>query len=305
MYRNDNKVADEMIEDLRDGTYATTKNVIINPLEIKNVLSDSVEENFVEYLKIFKSNESSVKKLPYYLIPIVASLRFLLKEKLETNSFICENNDKIYSLLRHNKKYENQDAKMITNLYYYELESLIASSIGALTFTFLNKSVYRRNNTKDTSSLGFSIKENIKQNKNVERRCDNIYNLMKKYTDRSIRLKYNNEMNNLRRKTDIIENAIQIYAEFRSILIMNTFFLQSLKIMDDLSEFKSFYSMYHYLWEEAYYYMIDFFRINRENNIPFSQLFIANDNKNDDQYNDYINYLEEIYIKMLNVIVAN
>jgi len=300
---NQNEI-DQIEEQSRNGINTILKNVSINPLKNENIFTDSIENNFIKYLDIFKSNELFVKDLPYYLIPIVSCLRFFLKEKLKMNSFIYKTDDKTYSHLINNINYENDNSGVTAQLHYYELEALIASSIAAMSFTFLNRN--NSHNVNDNISTSkFSIINNINQNKNIDGYYDNMYIQLTKYQGRNLQLKSDFSINNLRSNKNLFENVIQIYSEFRSILIMNTYLLQTLKIIDDLPEFKAFYSMYHYQWEEAYYSMVDFFRINRDKSIYFIFDHLYSMKETGEEKENYIKFLENIYSKMLKAIISN
>ncbi|ORX48431.1 hypothetical protein BCR36DRAFT_80971, partial [Piromyces finnis] len=304
--RNNEKDKPVKIEEiLRNNTTLISKNVNIYPYENSNLFNGSIEIIFDEYLRILNSNESCVKKLPYYLIPIVSNLRFLLKEKLKTNNFIYKSNDKAYSNIVNNINHENCDSDKIAKLYHYELEALIASSIIAMTFSFLNIKASNRKINHNISSSISSISENIRQNKNIDGYDNNLYKQFKENRGRSLKLKSNFSIKNFKNKKTLFENAIQIYAEFQSILIMNSYLLQSMSIMDNLPEFQEFFSMYQYQCEEAYYNMIDFFRINRDNKISFIFNHLYTIIGTEKQKEAYLEYLEEIYYIMFNSIIAN
>jgi len=75
----------------------------------------------------------------------------------------------------------------ITKLYYYELEALLASSVAALTFTFLNIS----QNTEEMFKLPqeeitFTINNSITKNNvndNDTRSCHNMYYNLRRNKD--------------------------------------------------------------------------------------------------------------------------
>ncbi|ORX85584.1 PIN domain-like protein [Anaeromyces robustus] len=301
---NGNNQSTYIIEEIcRNNNTSVTEKLIINSSN-DNIFSKSINDRFIEYLTIFNSNLQEVKSLPYYLIPITISLRFLLNEKVKHNSFIYKNNDKFYAHLSNKKK---MNSESITNLYSYELEALLASSIAALSFTYLNISYYlsnkKQSNIKTVTSI-FDIKNNLNEN-NLEKRDwgNNIYNSIKKNKGRCLQLKNYWNIENLNKNQ--LRNGIQIYAEFRNVLIVNSYILQILKLNSDLPEFSSFFSMYHYLWEESFYSMIDFFKISTDKKISFIFNHLYTIDKNEkEKVDSYINYLEEIYIRLLNIIVS-
>jgi len=266
---------------------------------MNNKKFNSIDDNFVEYLNIFESNKQEIKDLPYFLIPIVTSLRFLLNEKLKLNKFVYRNNDKIYSnFINSSNNTINNTSNDIPKLYYYELEALIASSVAALTLTFLNKDNFMNDKTLSAFLMNKSNKESrpnysINHLMNIERR--------------SLELKNSLCFDDLRKNKTQFENSIQIYAEFINVLVFNSYILQTLKITNDFPEFSSFYSMYHYLWEESYYNMVDFFKGSKDKKISliFNQLYSINSNTNKISENNYINNLEEVYSIMLNAILVN
>lgn len=301
----------------REGSEVVKNNIQIHYADPTKLFDSSIDNRFIEYLTILNSNIKEVKTLPHYLIPLAASLRFLLNEKIKSNSFIYNKNDKIYETLSNKINHEDDTytTESITKLYYYELEALLASSIAALTFTFLNIS----QNTEEIFKLpqeeiSFTINNNrIKNNDNGEdnakkinitKSCQNMYYNLRRNKDRSLQLKNKFGMESLQKNRNRLENAIQIYAEFRNILIMNSYLLQTLRLINDRPEFTPFFSMYHYLWEEAFYNMIDFFKIENEKNISFifNHLYQTN-SESEETTKNYINNLENIYYRILDVIV--
>ncbi|OUM68409.1 hypothetical protein PIROE2DRAFT_58076 [Piromyces sp. E2] len=196
---NQRETIPQIEELLRNGSTLVVKNVTINSSNNENIFSNSYESNFAEYLNIFKSNEPLVKNMPYYLIPVVSCLRFLLKEKLKMNSFVYKSNDKTYSHLKNNNiNHKNNNSSVITKLYNYELEALIASSVAAMSFTFLNQ--FPSQNSKDNiPSSEFSIKNNINQNQNENGYYDNMYIQMKKNQTRKLQLKNDFSIKNLKK----------------------------------------------------------------------------------------------------------
>jgi len=292
-------------EIIRSGSVCTVKNILIpSTYAVENIFTGSIEYIINEYLNIFQSNTPLINALPYYLIPMTTSLRYLLIEKLNFNSFIFKDNDKLYThLINRNKNSET--ASPITKLYHYELEALLASCIAALTFTFLNKSscsfIEKDKQTIAESTPDFqSIKNNIKKYGPILDFNSNMYDNLRNNKDRSLQLKSHFDLENLQKNKNQFENAIQIYAEFRNILIMNSYILQVL----NLKEFSSFYSMYHYQWEEAFYSMVYFFKIAKDNQISFIFNHLFSVNPSDEKTEIFINYLQDHYLKALNAIIT-
>jgi len=70
-------------------------------------------------------------------------------------------------------------------------------------------------------------------------------------------------------------------------------------------------SMHHYIWEESFYSMIKWFKTTSQNkNHTFSYIlnqvfFVDNFNQkfNSDKSNNYIDYLQNIYITVFNAIL--
>jgi len=308
---NRQTINDTIEEICRTGSDVSSKPIGITPIK-RNIFDYSINTIFDLYLTLFGSKERKVKALSYYLIPVVTSLRYLLRKKIDNELFVSGN---IY--------YYYISKKSTTKLYYYELKALIASSVAALTLTYLNKSSPYLNNMKrildsfsslslnsssssSSSSSSITIEDNIRKtddNINPRDSYNNIHNHMKSEDGkRSLQLKNYQAITNLQRNNTFqFKNAIQIYAEFRNVLIMNSYMLQILKITETLPSFWSFYSMYHYIWEGAYYSMIESFRNNI--NISFSSiinnLFYVDDSANS---NNYINELEKTYSKILDVM---
>jgi len=299
----------EKIEEIgRTNSSVDSKEVSISP-SYQYVFDNSNNDMFIYYLTLFKSNKNEVKALPYYLIPVVASLRYLLKKKVKENLFKNENSDQIYT---------SNMASTSTKLYYYELKALLASSIAALTMTYLNiSSPYLDESQRLLDSLlslslnsssnanNLTLEENIQKHDqmiNDSNNYNNLYNNMKPRGKRSLKLKDYEEIKKLQKNSNQFKNAIHIYAEFNNILIMNSYMLQVLKLTEKFPSLSSFYSMYPYLWEGAYYSMIESFKCNNKKvSSIFRSLFNIEFNTNSD---NYVNELEKIYSKMLNAILA-
>jgi len=312
-------------EIVRNDSVCSVKNIPVTfSYTFENISPDSVENCFNEYLNMFKSNTPLINALPYYLIPVTASLRYLLIEKLNINHFIFKDNDKLYSHLINatttvtktipttttitsttTTTSNSEKLSQTPKLYYYELEALLASCIAALTFTFLNKlplavEIVKQDGVELTlNSNTNNIKDNIKKYSTFNI-YHNMYDNLKKNKDRTLQLKSHFNMENLQKNKNQFENAIQIYAEFQNILIMNSYILQTLNLKD----FASFYSMYHFLWEEAFYSMVYFFKISKNKQISFIFNHLFNVNSPDENNKNFINYLEDTYLKVLNAIVT-
>jgi len=85
-------------EIIREGSMVGKKNIEIRYTGPHKLFDSPVDKRFIEYLTILNSNVKEVKILPYYLIPLTVSLRFLLNEKLKSNSFIYKKMIKFMSL---------------------------------------------------------------------------------------------------------------------------------------------------------------------------------------------------------------
>jgi hypothetical protein len=295
----------------------------------------SVERNYKQYLKIFDSNIEIVKKLPYYLIPVVASLRYLLKDKIEKKLFAYAEDDETYRHLPNASNYPVSYSQ--SKLNYYELEALIASSIAALTFTYLNKSSpYLKDNHEDTqeylinslshlslnststsfsstsiSSSNLTIENNIQINDQKIHQTppfNNIYTAMTfngNESGRYLILKNNRHLEALQNRSSSFKNAIHIYAEFKNTLIVNSYILQVLKLTENLTSFSSFYSMYCYIWEGAYYNMVDLFRRSTNNRAKITSIFkYLFNGRNMENTDNYMRKLGQIYKEMLKAIVS-
>ena len=188
----------------------------------------------------------------------------------------------------------------------------MASCIGALTFTYLHVNSFSKlkmdtiENQSLNSSTNYSIQKNIKQ---YDMDCQNLYNNLRYNEERSLQLKKQWEIECME---DIqqLENSIQIYAEYINIISLNTYSMEVLKLssINELPEFKSFSSMYHYQWEEAFHCLVNPMKTSKErNNIEsiFNEFFTVTPmNQDTFSSNDYINYLSKLYHKMFNIIVS-
>jgi len=352
----------------------TTHDLEINTKEVDDISLNTTDERFSRYLSLFKCSIDDVKDLPYYLIPCLISLRYLICKKIKTNSFIFNKNDSLYSHLvkylpnlpnneinnsvETNEKDEinifttdddddnndndddnnnndddnidddvgvkdskelnkndidkaSKDSNKIvlpTVLHYYEFEALLASCIAALTFTYLHTNSYSvlKEKTADPEhsiTSKYSIETNIKEN---DIGCHNLYDNLRYNQTRSLQLKKRWTIDQME-NTDQYENAIQIFSEYVNILNTNTNAMQSLKLSIDFPEFKSFTSMYHYQWEESFHCMVNPIKNSEERNISliFNDLFKVNHFNNNVNNVEYINYLSNLYTKMLNTIVLN
>ena len=255
--------------------YEMTPFIINIEINKDDFIPSDKKERFYLYLKIFYSNKWSIKKLPYYLIPLASSLRYYLNMKKQSNQYISFSSSKTNP--------------SINDIYNYEFEALIASSIAALTLTFLNYNVYIKNNrnlleTKTIDIDNYLINEQRLEFK-AKRKTDKFYYKLLKNERRNYQLK---------RET-------QILAEYRNILSMNSNFLQILKITDDFPELQRVSTMHHYIWEEAFHEIIYYFKKydnpSVENIITsFLDLFYI-DKISDYKYSEY-----KEYIKHLNLI---
>ncbi|ORY67901.1 hypothetical protein LY90DRAFT_667745 [Neocallimastix californiae] len=219
------------------------------------------EKRLELYLEIFDSNIPDIKKLDKsdkFLIPLVSSLRYYYKY------------------------YNNQKNKISSKLF---IEELIASSIAALTLTYLNINCYKNN--KDTSSLinknRLEIKEHLKLTP------QKIFRLMKKDVDNS----------RFKRET-------QILAEFRNVLAINSNIMQILKLTDD-TEYRNISTMHHYIWEQAFDRIIfekKKIQYNKHINIQdlFKNLFYIDKFKIEEKY---LEYLDEKYNLVKKLILNN
>ncbi|KAL6595927.1 hypothetical protein U3516DRAFT_849441, partial [Neocallimastix sp. 'constans'] len=272
------------------------------------------ESRFEKYLTLFNSNLQNIKELPYYLIPVVVVLRYYIRYKSKINVFKYNKEDHLYSEINKNvvndeKRKDNgvegdkiSESEPHTLLHSYELEALLASCISALTFSFLNKNNYssftkeiNENENDDRENSFHSIKNNIKSNY-ID--CDNLYMVLINNETRSLQLKKEWTFHAME-SVDELKNAIQIFAEFTSLLFVSSSLLQILRINHDFPEFKPFYSMYHYLWEEAFNCFIKPIKNSKNIKSVFNEIFKPDNN------DDYMNYLEELYTKLLNIIVSN
>jgi len=233
-----------------------------------------IDKRFNLYLDIFDCNTKYIKSLPYYLIPLVTSLRYYLNEKMKKNHFIPINdiNDLNSNIT-------------IDKIYDFEFDALVASSIAALTLTYLNINVDQNNKTvlfKNRQRLELQRKLNKNQ----------ILELMK---DQSSNFRF-------KRQT-------QFLAEFRNVLTINSNIMQILKLTDDHPELQNIVTMHHYIWEEAYHRIV--YQINKKfinhsvSNITtlFKNLFyIDGINIKDEKFNSYMVNLNKNYHWVLNTV---
>jgi len=306
----------EIEEVSRDGFELNSIKVKINPI-YQNIFDFPNEDIFNKYyLNNFESNTDNVKSLPYYLIPVASSLRYLLKKKVEENLFVYKKDDQLYNHLPNAS--ESMISSTQTALHYYEFEALLASSIAALTLTYLSVSSAYIDDIKSLNSLSllsldsndkFTIEDNIQRNDQMldqNGNYNNMYSHMRLRNKRSLELKNNEAIEILQKNSIKFKNAIHIFSEFSNILIMNSYMLQVLKLIEKLPSFSSFYSMYSYVWEGAYYSMIESFEIDNNKMVSsiFRNLFNVNGLNNSEKDN-YINKLEKIYLRMLNAILES
>jgi len=313
--------------------------VIENPINISISLNEPlpiyIEDRFDLYLNVYKSNIKPIKKLPYYLIPVATCLRSFLITKIKSNSFVYQkekdNGKSIYNNIvnnfsnnrnKKNKKLSPPSSDISnasTQLHDYEFEALLASCIAALTLTFLHKRVYNRYlNPKTANKKKYQskkhnhdvhlIKSNIYSNNFIG--CNNSYDNIKYHKNRSLFLKDHWCIQDVHNHKNEFENAVQIYAEFLSLLISNSNTMQVLNIGNDFSELLSLYSMYHYIWKEAYYSMLkkkDLFKYKNNNKeyyifYVFKEIFKFNEEKVED--GNYFMFLEDNYDKIIKSILT-
>ncbi|ORX80719.1 PIN domain-like protein [Anaeromyces robustus] len=330
---NDNTKQNFTINEFIRKENSIIKNTVDIIIDINKPLPESIESRFCIYLTTYKSNILPIKKLPYYLIPITSCLRYYLINKIKCNAFIYDkdngkekNKKNIYSNIVNNNsknhKKNNKSHSNITILHDYEFETLLASCVAALTLTYLHKRVYNKitnatinnkkkdkNNQKNNQKKAFnlSIKNNIKKN-NIG--CHNIYDNIKYHKNRSLFLKEHWCIQDIHDHKIEFENAVQIYAEFLSLLITNSQTMQVLNLGHDLPEMITLYSMYHYLWKDAFYSMIKkkhLFKYPKDKKIyyiffVFKSLFKFNEKNSETE--KYLTYLEEIYSEMINSILS-
>jgi len=248
-----------------------------------------INERIDLYLKKFNSNISSIKSLPYYLIPLASSLYYYLNEKKRSNQYI--------STFNIDQKIKSTSS--VNEIFDYEFEALVASSIAALTLTFLNiKSFNPFNSFKKNNFDNYDIDINIilkEQRLELQEKLnkDKIFDYMM------------NGSSNIQFKRNT-----QILAEFRNVLIINSNIMQILKLTDDLPEFQWLSTMHHYIWEEAYHAIV--LKIKDENkqsinNIKslFKELFYIHKVNDKKLFNSYIYYLNKNYCMVISSIIHN
>ncbi|OUM58023.1 hypothetical protein PIROE2DRAFT_16818 [Piromyces sp. E2] len=286
--------------------------------------SDFSQREVDIWIDVFHSDIPVIKNLPFYLIPITSILRFFLIEKVKYNLFVWDDNDDTYlNFIKYHNKYDNINSSekkgIISNpnhnatkkseeeekekepktlLYWYEFESLVASCVAALTISFLNKRVYSSPKEKNNSSFTPSHnRDSIFKNETHSRDCKNTFYCLNRYNGRSLQLRTPWGIENYQQDLELYNNAVQIYAEFCSIVFLNTNFLQILKIMETQSEYSTFLSMYQYMWEESFYSMISEFKtfssIQNNKNISFiyNKVFLLDKSSSEFNTNQTINYL--------------
>ncbi|OUM66216.1 hypothetical protein PIROE2DRAFT_6658 [Piromyces sp. E2] len=185
------------------------------------------------------------------------------------NEILNDNNDKNDKDKNDSNKHYEEEPK--TALYWYEFESLVASCIAALTFSFLNKRCYPFQREKNSSFTTTSDRNN----KNYKD-CQSMFYTLNHHNRRSLQLKTTWGIENFQQDLELYNNAIQIYAEFCNIVFLNSNFLQTLRIMETQREYSTFLSMYHYMWEESFYSMINEFKKFSPNRNSHNISFIFN-----------------------------
>jgi len=274
--------------------YQYIHRIIPNRIEITinkmDCIPFDIDERFNLYLNKFNSDIPSIKSLPYYLIPLVSSLRYYLNEKKRLKQYITTSSN-------------DQKIKLtcsVNEIFDYEFEALVASSIAALTLTFLNIKSFKSNN-HNLSKIYNSLDENINDNSNHN--IDFLLNKQRLELKDNEKLNKNKILNYVKNESSNIQlkRNTQILAEFRNVLTINSNIMQILKLTDDHQEFQWLSTMHHYVYEEAYHAII--FQIKddnkpRINNIKnlFKNLFFINGLKNDNEnFISYIFYLDKIY----------
>lgn len=256
--------------------------------------NDSIDNNFIIYLNLFQSNVDKIKSLPYYLEPLSSSLRYFLQQKSSNKLFVYESNDPFYRHLP--KAVDSEDSNV--KLHSYEFEAILATCVATLAYYgYLSTSSCLSNNTLPYPT----IRQNIDDNKLP---FSNVYLAVINNKDRGLTLRNNANIKNLQRNREQFKNAVHIYAEFTNVLIMNSYLLQTLKLNQDIPEFSPFFSMYSYVWEAAYYSLVDHlrdFKVSKNKRISFifNQLFDINDSNTE----AYLKYLDSVYSRMLDAIV--
>ena len=348
------------------------KKVVGKPIEIsmnrRVQIPKPLEERMSIYLKNFFSNNKRMRSLPYYLVPLATTLRYYLISKIKSFSYINDSRNErlncIFKSVTSNMKLHQENNQRKTSkevdtplepkkeayLHSYEFEALLASSIGALTFTFLHLNNYIKRSNKEkgkgqekeqkkednekiskssssatttvtptspTSPISpisptspslptkltksdFTITDNIEKNNDVD--GHNIFIMLKSHRNRCLILKKPWTVGDIRRNKEEYDNGIHIYAEFINLLLMNSFFLQVLKLTDDLEEFSSLFTMHHYLWEESFYFFCESFKASSPINFQttFTNLFNINESK--PVAEEYINYLEKVYTNIFDTV---
>jgi len=277
------------------------------PIKVNNHFPKTKKELFTQYLDSFYSNISIINNLPYYLIPLTTCLRFFLIEKIKTNLFICDETDTTYRNFIQFYKEKSQDSKKEkideddeepkTPLHSFEFESLLASCVAALTFTFLNvKCYYATKENNKSPSKNKSLNSTKKREKNIYSDCHNLFYSLNVNNKRSLDLKNKWGIENFQKDIELYGNSVQIFAEFLSVLYINIQFLEALRITDYDSKYVAFSSMYHYQWEESYYSMIESFKLKNDVFHIFNTTFTKNKP-------DYISFLQKTYSKIFNAIL--
>ena len=251
-------------------------------------IPSDIEEKLNLYLSIFNSDSPSIKLLPYYLIPLASSLYYYLHEKKRSNQYIsASSNDQKIEL-----------TSSFNEIFDYEFEALVASSISAITLSYLNINTFNPSNSfkkNMENNINYDINIFLKEQrlelyKNEKLTKDKIFNYMNNESTNKIQLKRN----------------IQILAEFRNVLSIISNIMQILKLTDNHQEFQWLSTMHHYIYEEAYHAIILQIKDDskpRINNIKslFKNLFFI---KNNNDVN-FISYLNKNYCRVLRAIRYN
>ena len=158
-HSNENATSDRESDARNHCKYQCNYEMIPKEIKIEiykmDYIPSDIDERFNLYLNKFNSDIPSIKSLPYYLIPLVSSLRYYLNEKKRLKQYITTSSN-------------DQKIKLtcsVNEIFDYEFEALVASSIAALTLTFLNIKSFESNN-HNLSKIYKSINENIKDNSN-------------------------------------------------------------------------------------------------------------------------------------------
>jgi len=233
------------------------------------------------YLEIFKCNNiPGIEKLEKFLIPLVSSLRYYHEYYV--------------------KNYQVGSESSIKERKNYEFNALIASTIAALTLTYLNINLYESNKSNEGH-----VKVDLKYKQRLELRDklhpERIFKFMKNDDDKS----------QYKRET-------QILAEFKNVLTVNSNIMQILKLTDD-DEYQNISTMHHYLWDQAFNRIIfnlkqrqyrNHYRMKKvkedSDNIDIKDVFrrlFKIKNIDENLFEEYLGFLEKKYEIVKNLVL--